>query len=195
MEYVDIARYWVGAILLISLPPAMGYWIIIHSFAAHLRVFGPKVILTIMFALLVLAAVNIFPFRDILLGTDLGSTPLLWIPAAPLLYWAFKNERALRKHLSLATLVGIPELREGEPGKLLNQGIYARVRHPRYANIFIAMIAYALFVNYLGFYLIVALTGAALYLITYLEERELRVRFGQDYIDYATEVPRLIPKI
>ena len=58
----------------------------------------------------------------------------------------------------------------------------------------LALVGWALFANYLGLYLITALTMAALYLIVLLEERELRERFGPAYADYSARVPRFIPR-
>jgi protein-S-isoprenylcysteine O-methyltransferase Ste14 len=89
-----------------------------------------------------------------------------------------------------------PELaQKGMESKLLKEGIYGRVRHPRYVSTMVGMIGFALFTNYSGAYVVVALTLPGLYLITILEERELLVRFGEEYRHYQEEVPRLIPRL
>ena len=33
------------------------------------------------------------------------------------------------------------------------------------------------------------------YMLTLIEERELRVRFGEHYTRYADQVPRIIPRL
>ena len=48
-------------------------------------------------------------------------------------------EIACRKHLKFKTLVGAPELaRDGKGGELPSEGIYGRVRHPRYVGVIAA---------------------------------------------------------
>ncbi len=92
--------------------------------------------------------------------------------------------------------VGIPEVApQREDGKLLTEGVYGRMRHPRYAGAVLGLIAYALFVNYLALYLLVPLLSAGVYVISVLEERELRDRFGKAYVEYARSVPRFIPRV
>ena len=45
---------------------------------------------------------------------------------------------------SISTLVGIPELSQGQKGKLLRDGIYGVVRHPLYLSAGIGLLAQAL---------------------------------------------------
>ncbi|MDH3369164.1 MAG: isoprenylcysteine carboxylmethyltransferase family protein, partial [Gemmatimonadota bacterium] len=91
-------------------------------------------------------------------------------------------------------LSGIPELRKGDPGRLLTEGIYARLRHPRYVEVILGVISYALVANYLGGYVVVLVTVASMVPLVLLEERELRDRFGDAYDEYARRVPRFIPR-
>jgi len=80
------------------------------------------------------------------------------------------------------------------PGKLLTDGIFARIRHPRYVEILLAVLTYALFSNYLASYLMFLFGLPMIYLIVLLEERELRQRFGAEYEAYCRRVPRFIPR-
>jgi protein-S-isoprenylcysteine O-methyltransferase Ste14 len=68
------------------------------------------------------------------------------------------------------------------------------VRHPRYIAVLLGMFAVALFCNYLGLYVVVALTVPGLYVVAVLEERELLERFGTEYREYMERVPRFVPK-
>ena len=98
-----------------------------------------------------------------------------------------------RKHLTLRTLVGIPELSPTPTSqKLLDQGVYARMRHPRYVAVMLSMPAVALFTNYLALYVLCPLVVVTLYIITVLEERELLERFGTAYEQYRQRVPRFL---
>jgi protein-S-isoprenylcysteine O-methyltransferase Ste14 len=61
--------------------------------------------------------------------------PMTWFE---LLYW---------KHLSITTLIGVPELSRRE-GKLLREGIYGVVRHPRYLSAGLGVVGNELVINY-----------------------------------------------
>jgi protein-S-isoprenylcysteine O-methyltransferase Ste14 len=101
-----------------------------------------------------------------------------------------------RRELSLRTFVGVPEL-SGETADdvLLREGVYSVVRHPRYLSVIIGISGFAMVVDYLGAYLVVLGTIPALFLVTLLEERELESRFGEDYLEYRSQVPAILPKI
>jgi len=93
-------------------------------------------------------------------------------------------------------LVGIPEFSKADnKGQVLSEGIYGRVRHPRYVAIMIGTLAWALFVNYVGVYVLAILTLPGLYLVAVLEERELLERFGDEYARYRERVPRFVPRL
>ncbi|HWP00391.1 MAG TPA: isoprenylcysteine carboxylmethyltransferase family protein [Methylococcus sp.] len=90
----------------------------------------------------------------------------------------------------------MPELAPARyPQRLLTEGPYARIRHPRYVQFMLALLGYALIANYLTVYAVVLVWLAGLYGIVVLEEKELRARFGEEYIEYARRVPRFIPRI
>jgi len=133
--------------------------------------------------------------RDVLLGADFGTHRQLWIPGAVCYGLAMWLSFKVRPHLPFRILAGAPELeRDGKGGHLLNQGVYARVRHPRYVAIILGTIAWALFTNYLGSYLLIAVTTVGLAGIVWFEERELVRRFGAEYEEYRRRVPMFIPK-
>ena len=138
----------------------------------------------------------LFRVRGRLLGADLG---LRWglIAVAAVLYgvstWiAFQHWR----HLSIATMIGIPELSPADQrkGRLLKDGIYRVVRHPRYLSAGLAVIAVALFVDYVGLYVLILLLFPLGYLMLVFEERDLIDRFGEEYRQYQREVPRILPR-
>ena len=80
-------------------------------------------------------------------------------------------------------------------GELITEGIYARMRHPRYVQFLIALLGYALITNNLAVYLTTALWVPGIYLIVLLEEKELRDHFGDIYQAYCRKVPRFFPKL
>jgi protein-S-isoprenylcysteine O-methyltransferase Ste14 len=93
-------------------------------------------------------------------------------------------------------MIGVPELSSTEQrkGKLLKDGIYRVVRHPRYLSAGLGVIANALFVDYVGVYVLVFMLFPLGYPMLVFEERELLDRFGEEYRQYQREVPRIIPR-
>ena len=193
---MNTARYVVALLIIVALPPAVGYWFLIHPFIGFWRRLGRAPTFTIVFALMVLSGYGIVQMSDTILAIDFGMNYFLW-PLVLVSYGAsIRIEIACRKHLKFNTLVGAPELaRDGRGGKLLSEGIYGRVRHPRYVAVMLGITAFALFANYLAPYILLPLSAVGLYIVTVLEERELRTRFGDEYVRYSERVPRFFPKI
>lgn len=96
--------------------------------------------------------------------------------------------------LSIRTLVGLPEIAPHKfQSRLLTAGIYSRIRYPRYVEIFVALVGWAMIANYVATYVFALLAAGSLFLVVLLDERELRERFGSEYEAYALRVPRFIP--
>lgn len=191
---MDGFRYVVALLMALSIPAAVIYWLAIHPFVAFWRRLGPKLSFTVLGSGFAGCVWVCWLLRDTLLGRDLGTNWWLIAPGLALYLAAAQMSRAVARHLSLRILVGWPEIATGNgPGKLLNEGIYARVRHPRYAAFLLGSAGIALIVNYVGLYVMTALLFPALHLIAVIEERELRQRFGAGYIAYSAAVPRLVP--
>lgn len=80
--------------------------------------------------------------------------------------------------------------------KLVTQGIYAHLRHPIYASVWLWCLAQALLVhNWLG-----GLAGIILFLPVYLtrlpvEERMMLDAFGEQYRDYMRRVGGIFPRL
>jgi protein-S-isoprenylcysteine O-methyltransferase Ste14 len=98
--------------------------------------------------------------------------------------------------LSIRTAVGIPEVsRAGSAGgKMLSDGVYAVVRHPRYLSAGIGVIGNALLVNRVGVYAMIAVIFPIGFVMLVFEERELVERYGDEYRRYQHEVPRIVPR-
>ena len=192
---MDTVRYFVGCLLIIGLPPALAWWLVIHPFVGFWRRVGVRRSLTLGIALALLSMLPLYVMRDAILMVDLGTS---WITigiaaalAAPAISIALKR----RKHLTMKILAGVPQLEPGgKGGALLTEGPYSRTRNPRYVEMILGVFAYAAFSNYLGAYLVAGGTLPVLHLIVILEERELRDRFGEEYEVYFAQVPRYIPR-
>lgn len=193
---IDPVRYALALLSIIILPPGLLFWFVIHPWARWWRTLGPTRTYLIVVPVVLAFGVLLFRVRGRLLGADLGMRWSL-IAIAAVLYgistWiAFQHWR----HLSIATMVGIPELSPAGQykGKLLKDGIYRVVRHPRYLSAGLAVIAVALFVDYVGVYVLLLLLFPLGYPMLVFEERDLVDRFGEEYRQYQREVPRIIPR-
>ena len=173
-------RYYAALLVLMALPPGLILWFFIHPFARFWRRLGPVwtyVILSLPVAGMMMTA---FLFRDQLLAVEYGTRMPLIALAAACATGAVVILVKRRRHLTKAILSGIPELSRAEgPGKLLTEGIYGTIRHPRYIELLLFILAYSFLSNYLALYVASLLTVPILYLVVVLEERELRQKFPQ----------------
>lgn len=124
---------------------------------------------------------------------DFGTNLWLCLPATLCFAAALVIEVQCRKHLTIRTLVGIPELSSTPTSqKSLDQGVYARMRHPRFVVVMLSTFAVAFSTNYLAHYVLCPLVVATLQVVTVLEERELLECFGTAYEQYRQCVPRFL---
>ncbi len=188
-------RYFIALLVLVALPPGLLLWFFIHPFARFWRKLGPVWtygVLSIPTAGVMLLA---FLLRDHLLAVEYGTSVPLAFLAVVLAICALIVQKKRRKHLTKAILTGLPELSRSQgSGKLLTEGIYGTIRHPRYVELWLFVLAYSLLANYLAVYVATILTVPILYLVVVLEERELRQRFGVEYEEYCERVPRVFPR-
>jgi protein-S-isoprenylcysteine O-methyltransferase Ste14 len=193
---MNTLRYLLALFLVITLPPLFLYWLLIHPFVNFWRVHGIGLTYTMFLSVIIVGMIGLFSLRHFLLGIDYGTN--FWLVALGLLLLILSGllRFALQKHLSIQTLLGLPEIAPDRfPRKLLTEGIYGRMRHPRYVQLLVALVGYALIANYLAAYLAVALWVPGIYLIALLEEKELRAHFGDMYDEYCRKVPRFLPKL
>ncbi|HVO92557.1 MAG TPA: isoprenylcysteine carboxylmethyltransferase family protein [Terriglobales bacterium] len=193
---MNTIRYFIALVLVVSLPPLFLYWLLIHPLIKFWRAKGVGVTYTAILTIIAIAMLSLFSIRHELLATDFGtSVPLVAIGIFCLIL-AGAMRFAIQKHLSIKVLLGLPEIAPDRyPRTLVTDGIYARLRHPRYVQLLIALVGYALIANHLASYIIVALWLPAIYFIVALEEQELREHFGELYANYCRRVPRFIPRI
>lgn len=193
---MNAVRYYFALLLVVALPPVLLFWFIVHPFARYWRRIGPGWTHTIVWPLLAVLMGGLFRARDSLLAVEFGGSAILRIAGLVILVFAGWLRLKLSVQMTVRIQMGFPELDpEGQPGKLLTEGAYAVVRHPRYIQMLIAIGGWALFCNYLAVYVVFLLAVPALYLIALIEERELRARFGSRYHEYGRRVPRFLPRL
>ena len=191
---MDRVRYWLALVEVTLVPGALLYWFSIHPFVRFWRGVGARVTVALHILMIFVVGCGIYLLRGRLLAVEFGTNPLLIGFAVPVLLASLVLKRALARHLKVRILIGMPELAgELSTQRMLCEGIYARIRHPRYVEVFLALIFFALFTNYLASYVILAASAPALFAIIHIEERELRDRFGEEYVRYCARVPRFWP--
>lgn len=193
LDWINTARKILGILLVISLPPAILWWFAVHPFVEFWRRLGTKRSFTVIGIFFLAAIAGLYMIKDTLLGRDLGTSIITASIGLPLYFIAAIIAVKRKKYLTFRILAGVPEV-SGQ-GKLLNEGIYSVIRHPRYVEFMLGCTGWAFLTNYVGVYIMTAVTIVGILVIVPLEERELRDRFGEDYVKYCAEVPRFIPRL
>ena len=192
---LDQVRYGFALLWLVAFPVLL-FWIALHPFVAFWRRMGLAATYAILVAGCAAVGALLFMLRRPLLAVEFGTGPVLWALTALTYAASLTVETHARKHLGMATLVGIPELRgRGSHDALLTQGIYGRVRHPRYLGAALGYVASAFLANYLFLWAALPAFLLLLHTVVLLEERELEERFGEAYRSYAARVPRYFPRM
>lgn len=193
---MDAVRYWFAVLAIISMPPAILYWFIVHPFVDIWRRVGKATTFSLLAVMFVGVGYVLYLNRDALVGADRGTDPWLWAPAAFCYGLAMWIQFRIKKQLTFKVLAGAPELEaDGRGGSLMHEGLYARMRHPRYVAVILGTIGWALFANYVGVYVLIPVTIVGLWMIASMEERELVRRFGDEYVEYRRRVPMFIPRL
>ncbi|HSG07901.1 MAG TPA: isoprenylcysteine carboxylmethyltransferase family protein [Longimicrobiales bacterium] len=191
---MDRIRYTLAVLLVATIPPAVIWWYLVHPFVGFWRRLGPRWTLAIVGVSMVSLMVALGSARRSLVGADLGTN---WVLAGlGLVCFGIAAGMGLKRkrHLTTRILAGVPELDEDEPGILLTEGPYAVIRHPRYVEVLVGVLGYAMVANHVGGYVVALLVVPALHLVVLLEERELTDRFGAAYEAYRARVPRYLPR-
>lgn len=192
---MDAIRYYIGVLLVVSIPPAIIWWFIIHPFVGFWRRVGVAPSLSIVTVLMVGLLVALIFVRDPLLGSDLGASWPTAVVGLVLLAVAIAIGVKRKRYLTMGILSGAPELQaDGRGGTLLTQGPYAVIRHPRYVEVVAGVFGYACLSNHVGGYVTALATIPILHLVVLMEERELATRFGDAWTAYQARVPRYVPR-
>lgn len=191
---MDAFRHWLALFLLLAFPVPLVFWLVLHPAVRLWRRTGPAVAWVAAAAACGPPLATVWILRDRLLAVDLGTRPVLialGIACIAAAAWIFVR---LKRELPMRTQIGLTELRgESDTNRLVQGGIYARIRHPRYVELALASTGECLIANHLATYVALVLLLAGLHAVVCLEERELRDRFGDGWERYARSVPRYMP--
>jgi len=188
-------RYYLALFIVVTWPPGLVFWFVVHPFVGFWRRLGPWITYAILFLLMAVIAAGLFRIRDVLPAVEFETSYPLIAVALILNGVTWAVFFPVRKQLTFRILIGLPELDvKNQKQQLLTGGMFGKMRNPRYVAVVLFGLSMALLTNYLAVYLAFVALVVGLYGITLLEEKELRARFGKAYEDYCARVPRFIPK-
>jgi protein-S-isoprenylcysteine O-methyltransferase Ste14 len=178
-----------GFVLFFELPIPI-YWLILHPFNSFWR---RRVRAAFWFAGLtawICGGTSLWVFRRSLLSVTSHSWPEI---AAGLVLIVVEGYILVRveRELGSRRLVGHAELTG--TGEMFSEGLYSRVRHPRYAGMFCAVVGAALIAGTRMLWAVLLIWWPFALLAIHLEERELAARFGPSYEAYRKRVPAFLP--
>lgn len=178
-----------GFVLFFELPIPI-YWLILHPFNSFWR---RRVRAAFWFAGLTAwtcGGVVLWHFRHSLLA---ATRPSWFAIASGFALIAVEGYLFVRveRELGSRRLVGHAELTG--TGEMFSGGLYAHVRHPRYAGMFAAVLGAALLAGTASLWIVVVLWLPFALIVIRLEEKELAARFGPGYEAYRERVPAFLP--
>jgi protein-S-isoprenylcysteine O-methyltransferase Ste14 len=179
-----------GFFLAFELPIPI-YWLILHPFNSFWRSRVRAAFWIAALTAWIGGGTLLWHFRNFLLS---GTHPSWIAIAAGFALIAVEGYLLVRVERELGTrrLIGHAELTG--TGEMFSGGLYAHVRHPRYAGMFAAVVGAALLGSATpSLWLVLLLWCPFALLVIRLEERELSARFGPSYDAYRKTVPAFLP--
>jgi protein-S-isoprenylcysteine O-methyltransferase Ste14 len=178
-----------GFVLFIELPIPI-YWLILHPFNSFWR---SRIRTAFWFAGVsawTCGGMLLWVFRHSLLAASRPSWLAIVAGFALISLEGYLLVRVERE-LGSRRLVGHAEL-TGK-GEMFSGGLYAHVRHPRYAGMFAALLGAALLAGAPLLWIVLSLWCPFAVFVIRLEEVELTARFGSGYEEYRKRVPAFFP--
>src|SRR6202162_5707956 len=178
-----------GFVLFFELPIPI-YWLILHPFNSFWRKRVRAPFWVAGLAAWTCGGILLWHFRHALLT---ATRPAWFTIAGGFVLIAVEGYLLVRveRELGSRRLVGHAELTG--TGEMFSSGLYARVRHPRYAGMFSAVLGAALLAGTPMFWVVLVIWCPFALLVIRLEEMELTARFGPPYEAYRNRVPAFLP--
>ena len=181
---------WIACAVYSTIP---AFWLLIHprvEFWRSRRGSPYGILVPIWSGMWVVVAAITAPWRAVLFYQNRWT----WIPAGALFFAGLMLYRLSHSKFTLAQLGGLPEiLPNHNQQRLVTTGVRARVRHPVYLGHLCEMLAWSLGTGLAVCWALTAcaiLTGAVMIA---LEDKELEIRFGDEYRRYRSKVPAILP--
>lgn len=180
----------VAAVLSFFYVPIPVYWLLLHPLTRFWRGRHRAALWFAFLAAWALGAAYLWTLRERLFA---AATAPLWAIAVGMALIVLDVAVLFRVHreLGAARLVGQAELTGS--GELNTTGLYASVRHPRYAAMMAGMAGVCLIAGTLLLWTTAAVWWLLVLVSIWFEERELLARFGEAYARYRARVPAFLP--
>jgi protein-S-isoprenylcysteine O-methyltransferase Ste14 len=178
-----------GFVLFFELPIPI-YWLILHPFNSFWR---RRIRAAFWFAGLTAWSCGgavLWHFRHVLLTVTRPAWLTIVVGCALIAVEGYLFVRVERE-LGSRRLVGHAELTG--TGEMFSGGLYAHVRHPRYAGMFSAVVGAAMLAGTPSLWIVLVVWLPFALVVIRLEEKELAARFGPDYEAYRKRVPAFLP--
>lgn len=183
---------WIVCVVYVTIP---AFWLLIHPRVEYWRSRrrSPyRTLLPFWMATWVIAAAITAPWRNEILYRNNWT----WIPALALFCLGVILYKLAGSEFSLAQLGGLPEVLPNHGQQhLATTGIRARIRHPVYLGHFCEMLAWSVGTGLAVCWALTAFAIVSGAVMIRMEDRELEKRFGENYREYRSTVPAVLPKI
>ncbi len=179
-----------GFVLWANLPVPV-FWLVLHTrvefWRRHMRAGYAAAIVAGWGSATAVA----WPYGRQLLNSQAVPQPVRWAGVLLILFdgWVIAH---VERQMGVHRLIGKAEL--AGAGEMKRDGLYARVRHPRYAAMMVSTLGACLMAARPALWCGATVWAAVVLLMIRVEERELLARFGPDYAEYRRRVPALVPR-
>jgi|SRR5580704_10024340 protein-S-isoprenylcysteine O-methyltransferase Ste14 len=183
---------WIACIVYSTIP---AFWLVIHprvDFWRSRRRSPYRILLPLWIGMWLFLAAITAPLRSVLLYAN----SYAWIPAVGLFCAGLLLYKFAHTEFTLTQLGGLPEvLPSHSEQRLITTGVRARVRHPVYLGHLCEMLAWSLATGLAVCWALTAFAIASGAVMITLEDKELENRFGEEYRQYRSKVPAVVPLI
>lgn len=190
---IDLFRAlgWIFCVVYSTIP---AFWLLIHPRAESWRAKRSpyRILLPLWIVMWAVVAASSAPWRGVLIYENSWA----WIPAVPLFCVGLLLYKVSHQTFTLAQLGGLPEiLHHQKQQQLVTTGVRARVRHPVYLGHLCEMLAWSLGTGLAVCWALTALAIVMGAVMIRTEDSELEQRFGEQYRQYRSSVPALLPRL
>lgn len=183
---------WIVCVVYSTVP---AFWLLIHPRVEYWRSRrrSPyRILLSLWMAMWVVIAALTAPWRNEVLYRNNWT----WLLAFVLFCLGVILYRLAGSGFSLAQLGGLPEvLPNRSQQRLATTGIRARVRHPVYLGHLCEMLAWSVGTGLAVCWALTAFAIVSGAVMIGMEDRELEKRFGENYREYQSTVPAILPRL
>ena len=187
---------WAVLVLWIAYFPIPFFWLLVHPFTKFWRRRRARAYLGLGLLVLLAFAAAFVLTRGFWFAERLSRGFFTYALGAALLALELVIEPKVGGALGAAIMMGRAEVDPVQfPPRLVDTGIYARLRHPRYLGAMSFLIGLSVLAASTRLMALAALSVPLYYLVTVFEDRELAARLGEPFLAYRKRVPRFIPRL